>query len=314
MDKLRALKFFISSCDHGSYVGVAKQFGTSASTVSKAISRLENDIGLQLLQRSTRQLRLTTAGEDYLKTAKAVIDELELCEFELSKNNSEARGELRLNVPISYGRLYILPLLKEFHQLYPEIKVEIQFEDSYVDIIEQGFDIALRSGSISDSQLVAQKLSPIDMIICASKGYLEKHGCPNSINDFEKHQWIAFRYKQTGKLHPVLVANKSGEQRILPQKRFIVSDGEALAELCADDLGIAQLPHFIAKNWLESGAIVPIFPIYTPPNLGVYVLYPKRMHMPVRTRVFIEFIKNSVKNMGETSNSTWARNIEIYRA
>lgn len=312
MDKLKALKFFISSCEHKSYVGVAKQFGTSSSTVSKAITRLENEIGLQLFQRSTRQLRLTAAGAEYLTTTKTVLDELELCEAELTQNNNEASGELRLNVPISYGRLYILPLMKKFHQRYPRIKVEIQFDDSYVDIIEQGFDIAIRSGGISDSQLIAQKLSPIDMIICASKAYIKKQGCPKTIRDFDQHAWITFRYKQTGKIHPILSGGKKGEKRFLPEQGFIVGDGEALAELCADGLGLSQLPHFIASKWLKAGKVVPVLATYTPENLGVYILYPRRIHMPARVRVFIEFIKESIAAMDETPESTWARDLKVY--
>lgn len=314
MDKLRALRFFISSCDHGNFIGVAKQFGTSASTVSKAISRLENQIGLQLFQRSTRQLRLTPAGAEYLVTVKTITDELEQCEVQLSQQNNDASGQLRINVPISYGRLYILQLLKKFNQRYPDINIEIQFDDSYVDIIEQGFDIAIRSGSINDSQLVVQKLSPIDMIICASKAYLKAHGRPGSSQDFAQHQWIAFRYKQTGKLHPILMPGKKQEERFVPEKGIVVGDGEALAQLCADGLGLTQIPHFIAKKWLESGAIEPVLPTYTPPHLGVYILYPRRVHMPARARVFIEFVKESIQASGETPRHTWARDLPINRA
>ncbi len=311
MDKLRALKYFVLTCEKGSFTSVAKAFGTDSSTVSKAISRLESDIGIQLFRRSTRQLKLSTAGEQYLKMSRKVLDEMDQCEIELSQKLKSLTGSLKLNVPISYGRLYIQPLLKKFSEKYPKIRVEIHYDDAYVDIIEQGFDLSIRSGSVQDSQLISQRLTPMDMLICASPSYIESAQYPINIDQFEKHHWIMFRYRQTGKLHPILYQQNKKEISYFPKPHYIVSDGEALAELCADGLGLTQVPHFIANKWIKSGDIVPVMPAYTSSNMGIYILYPSRKQLPNRVKAFIDFLKFWLHKNDEHVNRTWADSITV---
>lgn len=311
MDKLKALKYFVLTCEKGSFTSVAKIFGTDSSTISKAISRLETEIGFQLFIRSTRQLKLSHSGEQYLEIARRLLDELEQCEVELSKKLKSLSGNLRLNVPISYGRLYIQPLLKKFSEKYPKIKVEIHYDDAYVDIIEQGFDLSIRSGSVQDSQLISKRLTPMDMLICASPEYISKISTPINISQFDNHDWITFRYRQTGKLHPVIYRNKTEEVSYFPKSRYIVSDGEALAELCADGLGLTQIPHFIANKWIKCGAIVPVLPAYTSPTMGIYVLYPNRQ-LPNRVRAFIDFLNSWLRSNDEYCDRMWTDSLKIH--
>jgi len=309
MDKLRVLKLFASCCDTGSFVDTARLFGISASTVSKALSRLETDLGLQLFQRSTRSMHLTDVGEQYLGTAKNVIAELEECEDNLKSQNAQATGLIRLTLPISYGRLYIRPMLKTFCEAYPDIRFDIQYDDAYVDMIENGFDLCIRSGTIQDSRLVARKLSPMSMLICASPDYIQSTPIPLSAAEFPSHPWIRFRFKQTGRVMPTM--SSDSDEAIMPDAKrdFIVDDGEALAELCADGLGLTQLPHFIARNWLMSKKIVSIQPVLTPKSMGIYAIYPRRNYMPARVRLFIEHIKTCLAEMQETPERTWAQDL-----
>ena len=277
--------------------------------MSKAISRLEEGLGVQLFYRNTRNLTLTQSGESYAATVRNVTSELSACETELLQNNDEPKGLLKINVPVSYGRLYISPWLKSFHQLYPEIILDVSYSDHYVDMIEQGVDVCIRSGTVQDSRLVARRLSPIDFLICASPDYISMHGRPNTPEQFSDHRWIRFRFGQTGKLMPIRYVHNNKVAEYEPDKSVMVDDGEALAELCADGLGLTQIPHFIARNWLKSNAIVPLFPSLQPEGFGVYVLYPKRDYLPLRVRVFIDFLVEQLALIGEKSDQTWASKI-----
>lgn len=309
MDKLRSLEIFIATCDSGNFAAAARSCSTDPSTVSKAISRLEAQLGLTLFQRSTRQLRITTAGQRYADTVRKLLQDLDSCEDELRHLNESPSGTLRINSAVCYGHLYLRPLLQAFCQRYPEIKLEIEINDFHVDIIENDIDVALRTGFVKDSRLVARRLSPMDFLTCVSPHYLETHGTPRCADDFKQHSWIGFRIKETQQLQPIFLPNEKGEY--LPyelERSHITDDGEAMAHMCADGLGFAQLPHFLAKQDLNSGALVSLYPYFRPPqpDSGVFAIYPKRDYLPAKVRVFIEFMTSSLEAMGESTHHTWA--------
>ena len=323
MDKLRVLQFFMMAADQGSYAAVAKSSGASPSTISKAISRLEGELKIQLFYRNTRRLTLTQPGEVYLETVRRITRELGACEHELQEANDEPAGHLKISVPMSYGRLYIRPWMKVFHQRFPEISFDLSYSDQYVDMIEQGIDVCIRSGAVQDNRLVARKLSPIDFVTCASSDYLanfshEPQGLKSDLlrgisspSEFSKYmqpkyKWIQFRFGQTGKVMPVKYSHKGGIHDFQPEDCMIVDDGEAMAELCADGFGLTQMPHFIARNWLQSGAIQTLLPALQIEGFGVYALYPKRHFLPSRVRVFIDFLIAQLALIGENSEQTWA--------
>lgn len=306
MDKLNLLKLFINVAEKGSFAAAANHLGLSPSTLSKAMAKLEKELKLVLFYRTTRQLTLTESGQAYLSVAKSILSDLEQCENNLSHKNESPRGVIRINTPVSYGRLYLTPLLGKFQQLYPEITLEISYQDAYVDMITEGIDICLRSGTLSDSGLIAKQLSPIDFLICASPAYIQAHGKPSSVDQLNQHPWIRFRYRQTGKLHPIIVAEHSKEQALDPGQQWIVDDGEALLELCTQGIGLTQLPHFIAKRGLESGEIEALMPHYRPHQFGIWAIYPEREYLPAKIKVFIDFIQQELKEMGETPFHTWA--------
>jgi len=309
IDKIRTLQFFIATCDLGSFSKAAKQHETDPSTISKAISRLEVELGFSLLQRSTRQLNLTEAGERYLQVSRETLDNLTLCESQLRNEKDSPEGALRISVPISYGRLYIRPMLKSFHLKYPNINIELLYDDAYVDIIKHKIDVAIRSGTLEDNRLIAKKLSPMDFLMCASPKYIKQHGYPRNETEFSHHKWIRFRFKQSGLLMPTLHVVKGKVQESDPDRSFVVDDGEALAELCSDGMGIAQMPHFVAKNWIQKNKIQPLFKAYRPDNFGVYAMYLERVYMPAKVRVFLDFLSDYVKSLNEFPDSTWAESL-----
>ncbi|MCG9595400.1 LysR family transcriptional regulator [Vibrio sp. Isolate25] len=311
MDKLRSLRFFIATLDTGSFAAAATKYGSDPSTISKAVHRLESELGVQLFLRSTRRLKLTLAGQQYEQTARRVIEELSTCEKDLKHANSSPSGTLKLNLPVSYGRRYIQPLLKEFRRQYPSIDLDICYDDSYVDMIDQSVDISIRSGVVQDRQLIARQLSPIDYLICASKEYLEQYGAPRGPEEFHQHTWIRFRFRQTGKLLGLRLATTEHTHRIETARSIVVNDGESMAELCAQGLGLTQIPHFIARDWLKSEELVPIFPSFRPQNEGVYLLYHQREYMPLRVKLFVDFVVDAIQSQAETPRHTWVSHLEI---
>lgn len=309
MDKLRSLEIFLATCDGGSFAAAARLCGSDPSTVSKAIGRLEAQLGLTLFQRSTRQLRITTAGERYARTVRKMIQDLSSCEDELKHLNDTPSGTLRINSAVCYGHLYLRPLLQAFCERYPDVKLELEINDFHVDIIENDIDVAVRTGYLKDSRLIIRRLSPMDFLTCASPHYLESHGTPACAADFHQHPWIGFRIKETQQLQPIFLPDDRGEyQPYELERRHITDDGEAMAYMCADGLGFAQLPHFLAKEGLKSGALVSLYPHFRVPqhDSGVFAIFPKRDYLPAKVRVFIDFLTTSLAAMGENAHHTWA--------
>jgi len=309
MDKFNVLRMFITVCEKGSFAAAAAVLGTDASTVSKAISRLEKQLAYTLFYRSTRKLTITDAGKEYLKTVRALLIDLDECEQRLKSGNESATGILKINLPVAYGRLYIVPLVSKFTEQYPNISLQLSFSDEYVDIIERGIDLSIRTGTVSDSRMVLHKLSPMDFLTCASKSYLETHGSIDSKKAFDDHRWIRFRFKQTGKLMPILAEVEGGIEMFDPNNYIVVDDGQALVELCRNNVGVMQGPHFLFEKGLKSGDLVSLFPPIEPEGYGVYLLYPKRDFLPRKVSVFIEFLKAELERIGEGSNYCWSSDV-----
>ncbi|OKY27179.1 LysR family transcriptional regulator [Thalassotalea sp. PP2-459] len=311
MDKLRSLEIFLATYDHGSFAAAARACNTDPSTVSKAVHRLELQLGLTLFQRSTRKLSITAAGERYAHTVRKMTKELAICEDELKYSNDTPSGKLCISAAVCYGHLYIRPLISAFCEQYTEIELVLEINDLHVDIIENNIDLAIRTGFVKDSRLVARCVSPMDFLTCASPQYLANHGTPGCSDDFHQHQWIGFRIKETQQLQPILLPNSQGEYRPFSLKRnHITDDGETMAHMCVDGLGFAQLPHFLAKEGLQNGSLVSLYPCYRAPQpeSGVFVIYPKRDFLPAKVRVFIDFLTHYLDDIGESANHTWAKN------
>ncbi len=305
MDKLNLLKQFVIVVEQRGFSSAASHLGLSPSTLSKGIAKLEQNLKIKLFHRSTRQVQLTNSGKHYLSIAKNIINQLEQCEQQLQQSNDEPKGPVKLNVPISYGRRYVVPLLQGFNQSYPDIHIELLFNDAYVDMLEHGFDLTIRSGTLQDQSVVARKLSPTDFLICAAPEYLAKHGAPKTSDEFCQHPWIRFRYRQTGKLMPIMEQNRHHD----PGQQYIVDDGESLAELCAQGLGLTQIPHFIARDWIRNDKIIALFPYYRQEDSGVYLVYPDKDFLPSRVRVFMDYLVTEIEALDETPYHTWAERI-----
>jgi len=315
MDKFKTIALFMSTIETGSFSATAKKHATDPSTVSKAIKRLEEQLGLQLLYRSTRQLSLTSAGQKYADTVGSLYQQLESCEEELKSANNNYSGALKINFPVSYGRMYMLPMLSQFKKAYPEIQLDVSFNDQYVDMISDAVDVSIRSGTLNDSRLVAQKLSPMAFVLCASTQGVSSNSAGSDLvssRDIDISNeglvalpWVLFRFKQTGKTMPVNFTYQGRQINFDPKRVTIVDDGEAMAQMCAEGLGISLMPHFTAKVLVVAGKMEVVAQLDEFPDAGVFIVYPKRKDLPKRTRLFIEFTKNYLKEMGESPSQTW---------
>ncbi len=310
MDKLGLLEVFSEVARTGSFAQAAVGMGASPSTISKAIARLESHLEFSLFVRSTRRLRLTPQGQLYLDSVRTILQSLADSEHRLRQSTLTPQGVLSINAPVSYGRLYMLPLLTEFRQRFPELDVNVSFSDHYRDTIEEGFDLSIRSGQLKDNSLIGRQLSPIDFLICAAPDFLHQRGVPGSVTQLMAQPWIRFRFKQTGRIMPVFCPlQASGEDSIDPGRQYVVDDGEALAQLAAQGLGLVQLPHFIARNWLLSGQLVSLYPAVRPPTFGVFAVYPMQERTPAKITAFLTFLQQQLAAMGEDGRHTWVDDV-----
>lgn len=311
MDKFRTLELMVAVVKQGSFAAAAKSLNTSPSTVSKAIERLETSVGVRLFQRTTRQLKLTVAGEAYFRKVNELLQELSDCEANLVDENSLAVGEIKISAPVSYGREYIRPLLPSFLALYPDISIELDIEDHHVDLIENNFDLAIRTGSLKDSRFIAQQLSCMDMVTCIAPKLLKTFKGGIQISRLEEYPWIHYRFKHSGKLMPLRVKKRNKVVIIEPEKKCVVNDGDVLLALCKEGVGLTQLPHFLAREALAKKQLVAVAPTLALPGAGIYLVYPSKDYMPLRVRLFIDFIKQHLTKNDETPRGTWARKLVL---
>ncbi len=314
MDKFKALEIYAAVVKQGSFAEAAKALNANPSTVSKAIDRLEKSLGVRLFQRTTRQLTLTVAGEDYYQDSQGILNQLSACEENLRDESRQPVGELKVSAPVSYGRRRVVALLPEFSKRYPDISVELVLDDDHVDLVKDQFDLAIRTGSVKDSGFIAQQLSCIDMVTCASPALAKKIQGRINAENIVRYPWVHYRFKHSGKLIPFRLKTRSGIEVLNPPISHVVNDGEALLSLCVGGAGITQLPHFIAEDALSSKQLVAIAPTISSADAGIYLVYPSRDYIPLRTRLFIDFVKAALQRSDETSRGTWARKLPILKS
>ena len=279
MDKLTQMRTFVSVVQTGSFTQAASELAISAQLASKYVSALESALGVRLLARTTRRVHLTEAGERYLPKARHILDELTALEDELSGLQTHARGTLRISAPVSFAASQMGHLIADFQQQHSAISVDLQLNDRKVNIIEEGFDVALRVGTLEDSSLIARKIAPVKMLICASPEYLDKHGEPQSWEDLKHHRVLRYSYTTT---EPKLLVDSNGA--------LFCNNGDFLTRCATAGAGIVIQPSFIVEEAIKSKALTPILAHCSPPALGLYALYAHRTLMTSKLRAFIDFI------------------------
>ena len=288
MDKLNAISVFCKVIETQSFTQAANQQNISVAMASKLVSQLEEHLKTRLLQRTTRKIVPTEAGMLYYQRCQAILLDLSEADSSISNMATSLQGNLLISVPRDFGLLYISPNLPKFIALHPNLHVEIEFEDKRVDLVAEGYDLALRIGYMQDSSLVARKISSSPMHFVASPSYLESRGIPLTPDDLEYHQGLLYKSSLNQVHWQSTKANQI--QRYKIQSKVVSNNGMALLEMTKAGLGISNAPDFFVKDALASGELVEILSEYKQKPLDIYVVYPNRRHLPAKVRAFIEFL------------------------
>lgn len=297
MDKLNAISVFCKVIETQSFTQAANQQNISVAMASKLVSQLEEHLKTRLLQRTTRKIVPTEAGMLYYQRCQAILLDLSEADSSISNMATSLQGNLLISVPRDFGLLYISSNLPKFIELHPNLHVEIEFEDKRVDLVAEGYDLALRIGYMQDSSLVARKISSSPMHFVAAPSYLEARGIPLTPDDLEYHQGLLYKSSLNQVHWQSTKANQI--QRYKIQSKVVSNNGMALLEMTKAGLGISNSPDFFVKDALASGELVEILSEYKQKPLDIYVVYPNRRHLPAKVRAFIEFLAS----LGLSENS-----------
>ncbi|MYM58902.1 LysR family transcriptional regulator [Vibrio sp. OCN044] len=288
MHSYTSIPVFIAVVESGSFSLAAKKLLITKSAVSKRITLLEEELGCRLLNRTTRKLSLTEAGQQYYDYASQSLALAEQGINTVIELQGKPRGKLKITVPMSFGVNHITPFLAEFMTKYPDLEVDMELEDKMVDLVQGGFDLGIRIGHLPTSNLVAKRLTICRSILCASKHYLEHYGEPQKPKDLSQHNCLRYAYFKGGQNWEF--KSSVGVSSVLPQGNLTINNSEAIRRVLLDGLGIAQMPTFLISKDIVSGNLKPIMTTYSLPVHAVYVVYPERKHLPLKARVFIDFM------------------------
>lgn len=289
MDRLECDRMFIAVMDAGSFTAAANRLGTSSGQASKLVSRLEGALGVRLLNRTTRSVMPTEAGRAYYDRLKPLLDEFETLDLDIRNISQSPRGRLRLTAPLTFGSLELVPALNAFAAAYPDIDLDVNFSDRVVNVIDEGFDLAVRIGRPGDSSLIIRRLCSVRIIVVGAPAYLHTHGAPGAPEDLAGHACIIDTNFREPNRWPVTGAD--GQPASVPVAgRIRYSNAEACVQAAVMGLGLACVPAFVAAQALRSGQLVRLLPTFETAPYDVHVLYPHSRHLAAKVRLLVDFL------------------------
>ena len=287
---LQELTIFARVVGTGSLSAAARDLGMSTAVVSRRLASLEARLGVRLVNRTTRSLHLTDEGAAYYETCTRVLADIEEADAAVSAGRAEPRGVLRVALPASFGNQHVAPLVPKFAQRYPDVQLALSLSDRAVNVVEEGFDLAVRIAELADSSLAARKLAPNRRVVCASPEYLRRHGTPRTPEDLARHNCLATDFAMTWEYRDP--QGKPGSVRV--SGRYACDNWEVLRDWAVAGLGVALKSTWDVRRHLEEGRLVSLLPGYTfATDVAIYAVYPHRRHLPAKTRAFIEFLAES---------------------
>lgn len=286
---------FVETARLGSFSAAAALLGVPKSSISQAVTKLEKQLGTPLFNRSTRSVSLTSDGETFLPQSIAILSEWDALQSQFSSSADSISGELRIDMPSRFATNILLPILGEFISAYPNIKLRVSSVDRKVDIIKEGFDCVIRVGALTDSSLVARRLLTYPIYNCVSPEYATKWGIPQSLDDLANHKVIDYSHTLSHKA-PVFEYMKNGELRTVEMQSLLsVNSTQAYFAACSNGLGIAQIPSVGVEVELKEGKLIRVLPEYEAQPMPVNLLFPSRRQMPLRLKVFSEWLVNKMR-------------------
>ncbi len=288
MDRIDAMRTLVTVVTEGSFTRAAERLDMSPQLVSKYVSQLEERLGVRLLNRTTRRISLTEAGTRYIQRARQVLDDIDEMENQLGDLQQGARGQLRISAPVSFATRHLAPLLCRFQQAHPSVSIDLHLNDRKVDIVEEGFDIALRIGHLKSSSLIARFIAPVRLVMCASPAYLARQGTPSRLEDLKHHRYLRYSYIEDNASLPAHQWLRATGRE--PGGDMISNNGEVLVQAAIEGAGIAIQPTFIAGEAIAAGKLRVLLPEYEPEVMGLYAVYPHRKLLASKVRCFIDFM------------------------
>jgi len=287
MDTLNAMKLYCHIVDAGQLSIAADQLNLSKGAVSKQLAKLEAHLGGRLLNRTTRRLTPTEAGTAFYERAKQILESVEEAECVVSGLTAEPSGTLKINAPMSFGFLHMGKLLSKYQQKYPKVNIDITLHDRQIDLVEEGYDLALRIATLKDSSLIARRLTSCHLVMCASPAYLDKYGEPKTPSDLKAHQCILYAYSDSVKSWTF--EDKAGKKQLVSvDGSLFANNGNLICNALINGMGIARLPTFIIGDALRKGEAKIILDEWRPKAQDISLLYPSSRHLSAKVRAFVD--------------------------
>lgn len=288
LDHLGDVRAFVQVAQAQSFTLAAQRLGVSRSAVGKSVGRLECGLAARLLHRTTRSVSLTDEGRLFYEHALRILTEVDEAQAALAWRNQEPRGRLRIDLPVTLGRLHIVPILREYLAQWPELWAEVTFSDEYSDLVRDGIDLAIRVGGDQDSGLIRRVLAPHRLVTCATPSYLAAHGTPTRLDDLAHHDTIV--YMHAGMATPWRYTVDGRDCSLAIEGRWRMNNTEAMRDLALADAGLVQIAAFLVGRDLRAGTLVPVLQAFTGPGAPVCAVYPNRRHLSPKVRRLIDAI------------------------
>lgn len=288
MDILQAMKTFVAVVETGGFIKAVDVTGFSKPAVSRQVADLEKYLGARLLHRTTRRVSLTDEGRSYYQHSKAILLAVEEAHAEVSDATLTAQGNLRIGAPQTFGALHLAPLWGRFAAENPSVDLDIVLSDRVVDMVEEGYDLVVRIGRLTDSNLVSRALATSRMVLCASPDYLANHGVPLHPDDLAQHEVIAYSYWSAGDEWSFL--GLSGETRVRVSPRIHANSGDTCKAAAVAGYGVVFQPDFLVYDCLQTGQLIELMPEFQGAKLEIQTLYPTRKQLPLKVRKLVDFL------------------------
>ena len=294
MYRLAEIESFVAVVEEGGFTAAANRLGVSKSHVSKQVAALEHRLGVQLLNRTTRKIALTDAGAAFSERALRALEDLNEAEESVVQLTAQPRGLLKMSMPMTFGLIYVSPLIAELLNENPELNVDLDFSDRNVDVLGEGFDLVIRVGELSDSSLVARRLAPVKARMVASPAYLREHGAPQHPSELSDHTLLEYAYTSATQLK----LTKGDETVFVPvRSRVRANNGGALKDAALAGLGIVPLPDFMVFEELKKGSLVPVLDGWMDGDRAVWALYPQNRYLSAKVRVCVDFLAEKLSKV-----------------
>lgn len=284
MQRWERIEAFVEVVRLGNFSAAARQLQVSSSHISRLVSQLEQQLGTQLLYRTTRQIRLTDSGALYYESCRQLFEGFKDAELALHHHQTNPTGTLKITAATTFGERYIAPLVNEFHTLYPQLKISMHLSNRQLELIEEGYDIAIRMGVLRESTLIARRLCDRREYVVGSPAYFSQHPRPTRLADLEQHNCLI------GSRDHWLFLDKGARKDLVVKGNWQANSGPALVDAALRGIGLAQLPDYYVGEYLASGQLVSVLDEYQFTDTGVWVLYPQQRYLAAKVRLFIDFL------------------------